>query len=138
MEPAMYEKIIVALGLSHGHGFRAMQVARRLRAETGRIMAVHVVVPVPSYASTYLPDDHMEHLFAEALAGVKARIGEDDGTKAVVLSGNPGPVLTGYAEEINADCIIVGSHKPDIQDYLLGSTAARVVRHALCSVHVLR
>jgi len=134
----MYKKIIVALGLSHGHGFRAMKVARRLCAEGGEIVAVHVVVPVPGYASTYLPDDHMEHVLAEAHAGIKARIGSDDCTEAVVLSGNPGPVLTDYARETEADCIIVGSHKPDIQDYLLGSTAARVVRHAPCAVHVLR
>jgi len=36
------------------------------------------------------------------------------------------------------DLIIVGSHKPGLQDYLLGSTAARVVRHAMCSVLVGR
>ena len=37
-----------------------------------------------------------------------------------------------------ADCIVIGSHKPGLIDYLLGSTAARVVRHAPCAVHVLR
>ncbi len=36
------------------------------------------------------------------------------------------------------DCIVIGSHKPGLSDYLLGSTAARVVRHAPCAVHVYR
>ncbi len=35
-------------------------------------------------------------------------------------------------------CIIVASHKPNVGDYLLGTTAARVVRHAACSVFVVR
>ena len=42
------------------------------------------------------------------------------------------------ADETHADLIIVASHQPDVQDYFLGSTAAKVVRHARCSVLVLR
>jgi nucleotide-binding universal stress UspA family protein len=34
--------------------------------------------------------------------------------------------------------IIIGSHSPSMQDYLLGPNAARVVRHANCSVLVIR
>ncbi|WP_170501927.1 universal stress protein, partial [Ruegeria atlantica] len=36
------------------------------------------------------------------------------------------------------DCIVLASHKPGMKDFFLGSTAALVVRHARCSVHVLR
>ena len=43
-----------------------------------------------------------------------------------------------YAKKIGADLIIVASHKPNVGDYLLGTTAARVVRHATCSVFVVR
>ena len=43
-----------------------------------------------------------------------------------------------WAESNKVDCIIINSHKPGLQDYFLGSTAARVVRHAQCSVHVIR
>lgn len=56
----------------------------------------------------------------------------------VVLTGHPGRTITDYAEKIGADCIIVGSHKPEMKDFFLGSTAARVMRYAPCSVHVLR
>jgi nucleotide-binding universal stress UspA family protein len=37
-----------------------------------------------------------------------------------------------------ADLIVVGSHRPAMKDYLLGTNAARVVRHAHCSVLVVR
>ena len=42
------------------------------------------------------------------------------------------------AEEAEADLIVVGSHRPAMKDYLLGTNAARVVRHARCSVLVAR
>jgi nucleotide-binding universal stress UspA family protein len=42
----------------------------------------------------------------------------------------------GFAEKAGADLIVVGSHRPAMEDYLLGSNASRVVRHARCSVPV--
>ncbi|MGQ7113147.1 universal stress protein, partial [Escherichia sp. TWPC-MK] len=42
------------------------------------------------------------------------------------------------AKKIPAHMIIIASHRPDITTYLLGSNAAAVVRHAECSVLVVR
>jgi hypothetical protein len=42
------------------------------------------------------------------------------------------------AEEAEADLIVVGSHRPAMKDYLLGTNASRVMRHARCSVLVAR
>jgi len=42
------------------------------------------------------------------------------------------------AKEKDVDLIIIASHRPGLQDYFLGSTAAKVVRHATCSVLVVR
>ena len=42
------------------------------------------------------------------------------------------------ADEQKADLIVVGSHRPNWSTYLIGSNAATVVRHALCSVLVVR
>ncbi len=134
----MYKKIIVALGLDHGHGATSLEMARRLRAEDGTIIALHVLEPVPGFASYYLPPDHESEIRKTAEAAVRDRVGEQTDAEVLVLSGHPGSTITEFAEEVGADCIIVGSHKPELQDYLLGSTAARVVRHAPCSVHVLR
>jgi nucleotide-binding universal stress UspA family protein len=43
-----------------------------------------------------------------------------------------------FARDIKADLIVMGSHRPAMKDYLLGSNAAQVVRHAMCSVWVVR
>jgi nucleotide-binding universal stress UspA family protein len=56
----------------------------------------------------------------------------------MVIKGHSGRSIIDVAVQKNADCIVIGSHKPGLIDYLLGSTAARVVRHAPCNVHVLR
>jgi nucleotide-binding universal stress UspA family protein len=42
------------------------------------------------------------------------------------------------AKESAVDLIVVTSHRPQMSTYLLGSNAAKIVRHATCSVLVLR
>lgn len=42
------------------------------------------------------------------------------------------------AEEIGASQIIMTAHRPNISEYLLGNNADKIVRHAKCSVNVLR
>ncbi len=141
----MYKLILLPLALDQGHGPRSMEIARRLKAEDGKIVAVHVLDKIPSFASYYMSPDKEKmpadieksiHLAAEK--GIAERIGKEKDAEAVVLTGHPGRTITDYAEKIGADCIIVGSHRPELKDFFLGSTAARIVRYAQCSVHVLR
>ena len=42
------------------------------------------------------------------------------------------------AEEIGADQIIMTAHRPNVSEYLLGNNADKIIRHAKCSVNVLR
>jgi len=141
----MYKTILLPLALDQGHGSRSMEIARRLRAEGGKIIAVHVLDKIPSFASYYMspdnekmPSDIEKEIHAAAIKGIAERIGPEKDVEAVVLSGHPGRTITDYAEKIGADCIIVGSHRPEMKDFFLGSTAARIMRYAPCSVHVLR
>ena len=46
--------------------------------------------------------------------------------------------ILAHDDKIGDDLITVASHKPDFGDYLLGTTASRVVRHAACAVLVVR
>ena len=47
-------------------------------------------------------------------------------------------VILKMAKKTNCDLIVIGAHRPELKDYLLGPNAARVVRHADCSVMVVR
>ena len=42
------------------------------------------------------------------------------------------------AKTINADLIVMSSHRPAMRTYFLGSNAGHVVRYAKCSVLVVR
>lgn len=42
------------------------------------------------------------------------------------------------AKELEVDQIVVGAHRPGSADFLLGTNTARIVRHAQCSVTVVR
>ena len=55
-----------------------------------------------------------------------------------VEEGSPKDRILEMAKKIPAHMIIIASHRPDITTYLLGSNAAAVVRHAECSVLVVR
>jgi nucleotide-binding universal stress UspA family protein len=134
----MYNKILVSLALDHGHGYKAIEMARRLRAENGQIVAVHVIDQVPGFARLYVTENDEKPLPKRAEEGIAERIGEQNDAEIEVLKGHPGRTIVDHAKKIGADCIIVGSHKPGLTDFFLGSTAARIVRYSPCSVHVLR
>ncbi|KEY59106.1 universal stress protein [Serratia sp. DD3] len=52
--------------------------------------------------------------------------------------GSPRDEVLLLAEEIGADLIVIGSRRPSVKTYLLGSNAAAIVRHAKISVMVVR
>ncbi|MFP4274307.1 MAG: universal stress protein [Paracoccaceae bacterium] len=56
----------------------------------------------------------------------------------IVATGNAYEEILHVAEADGASLIVVGAHKPDFRDYLLGPNAARIVRHASVSVYVVR
>ena len=55
-----------------------------------------------------------------------------------VRMGHSHKTILEVADENGVDLIIIGSHQPGMEDFILGSTAAKVVRHAKCSVLVIR
>ncbi len=134
----MYSNILVSLSLTHGYSGKALNIARTLLTTGGKITAIHVFEPVHSSVHLVVSDEEIEKVHDSSKAELARRIGDADDVETETLTGHAGRSITDYAEKIGADCIIVGSHKPGLQDYFLGSTSARIVRHAKCSVHVLR
>ena len=56
----------------------------------------------------------------------------------IVGNGNVYESILEVAKRIKADLIVVQARRPELRKYLLGPNAARVVRHATCSVMVVR
>jgi len=61
-----------------------------------------------------------------------------DGWPQATTVGYTSEGLMAVGERIGADLIVLASHRPAMKDYLLGANASRVVRHAPCSVFVVR
>jgi len=58
---------------------------------------------------------------------------------SLIKQGDPRDAVVDYASDTGVDLIIVGSHdESDVMRFLLGSVARAVVRHAPCSVEVVR
>jgi len=135
----MYKNILVPVALDHGHGTaEAMKVARRLCAEGGKITLLSVVEAVPGYVASYLTKGQMDKNRAEVEANLKADAGGVKDVQTRVIIGHAGSSIVDYAKDQDVDLIVIASHKPGLQDFFLGSTAARVVRYSQCAVHVLR
>ena len=63
---------------------------------------------------------------------------ELSGAAIEVASGSIWRGIVEIAARASADLIVLASHRPAMKDYLLGANAVSVVRHASCSVMVVR
>ncbi len=135
----MYSNILVPVAFDHDrNASESLDIAKALAADGATITALHVMEDVPAYIAQYLPEGQLEQNRVELETRLKEATGDAGNVKTVVISGHPGHSIVEYAKEKAVDCIVIASHRPGFQDWLLGSTAARVVRHAHCSVHVCR
>ncbi|MDV7341492.1 universal stress protein [Terasakiella sp. A23] len=134
----MYNKIIIASALDQGFMAKALDVAKALLAQNGQITVVHVLEPVNNVVQSFITSDFEAKTLARAEEMMAERLKDETGIESVILNGQAAKELSEYARNIDADCIVMGSHKPGLEDYFIGSTSGRVVRHAPCCVHVLR
>ena len=135
----MYKNILVPVAADHDpRTGGALDVARTLAAEGAKITALTVVEALPGYIQSQLPEGQVRQTVLDVEAGLKADLGGVSDVAPVVVEGHSARTILDFAEEQGVDLIVMASHRPDITDYFLGSTASRVVRHAHCAVHVLR
>ncbi|MDP2063847.1 MAG: universal stress protein [Phaeovulum sp.] len=135
----MYKNILVPVAFDHDQSpDAALAVAAKLADKGARITLLHVMEEVPAYAIDYLPEGYMQNLGEAIEAELAALAAKSPGVTPALARGAAGPAILAWAEDNEADCIIIASHRPGLSDYFLGSTASRVVRHAKCAVHVLR
>lgn len=134
----MYKKILVPMALDHDISPETLAIAKAVGENDCEIIAFHVHEEVQGSAKAYLDEGaveaglaHAKEIMTEKLAGIQ-------NVKPVLVTGHSSRTIIDFANSNGIDCIVIGSHKPGLSDYFLGSTAARVVRHANCAVHVHR
>lgn len=134
----MYKKILVPMALDHGISPQTLEIAKALLEPGGEIFAMHVYEAPQASVSAYLDAEDLKAGFEAAKERLKAKVAGVEGVTHIIERGHVARTIIDYAADHGVDCIVIGSHRPGLADYLLGSTAARVVRHAGCAVHVQR
>ena len=141
----MYKSILLAIDLPNRETQeKALQTAISLARNFSTKLCVMTVVPDFGMAivGTFFPEGFEEKALAksreELEAYVKEKVPDDIETHTIVAHGTIYSEILRVAKEVGADFIVVASHRPELRDYLLGPNAARVVRHADCSVLVVR
>jgi nucleotide-binding universal stress UspA family protein len=141
----MFRNILVPIDLSDKHSWRkALPAAAALCEAFGA--KLHVISVVPEFGlpiiGQYFPEGYEERVRQQVAKQLKAFVAEQvpDAvpTRRIVAEGKIYREILKAAAIIEADLIVMGSHHPELKDYLLGPNAARVVRHADCSVMVVR
>ena len=139
-ETALHKSILVAVDLGNVAKLDSLiDHASRYASADSKIILLNVVEDIPSWAAVELPRGIVEKSTQSALERLKALAASSSiEVEAEVRVGHPYKTILEVADEKSAELIIVASHQPELHDYFLGSTAAKVVRHATCSVLVVR
>ena len=140
----MYKRIVLAVDLADDSPTpKGLTQALELAAVGGgEVRLVNVQPLLPATFMEYVPADFDEEQEKRARGAMEAIIASialpAERLSFVVASGGVYHELLREAAEWKADLIVVGSHRPVMSDYLLGSNAKTIVRHAQCSVLVVR
>ena len=141
----MYKEILLAVDLNDIESQRkAIETAIALARAFGARVHVHTVLPdfgMPIVAS-YFPKGFESKALETAKQTlhdfVKETFPEDLGVLQILGQGGIYQEILSGAKQIGADLIVMASHRPGYEDYLIGPNASRVMRHAKCSVMVVR
>lgn len=140
----MFKQILAAVDLDNtDNAEKILRIAADIaNTYSARLHLLNVIGSVQAVVSQHLPVGYekmaMEKTETE-LATLSASVDLLQGD--VTSSARFGDIyreILAQAEKSSVDLIIIGSNKPQATDFLLGTNAARVVRHSPCSVFVVR
>jgi nucleotide-binding universal stress UspA family protein len=140
----MYKRILVPVDLTEPEFAKpAVDAAVELaRASGGIVRIVNVLPMTPVMLAEYVPADFDTQQRQTAEESI-AKLAQESGLEAarlstVVRQGGIYHEVLEEAELMQADLIVMVSHRPALKTYFLGSNAGHVVRYATCSVLVVR
>lgn len=141
----MYKDILLPVDLNEASSWnKALPTALEYCRAFGSTLHLMSVVPDFGLAqvSQYFPEGTEDKLLEERAAQLRdfiaANVPEEIPVQDIVAHGSVPKEIIATAENIDADLILMASHRPELKDYLLGPNSAYVVRHTGRSVLVVR
>lgn len=119
----------------------AIALARDRGGKVYLARAMMVPVSIPTAVWTLQGEDFSQFLVEHGnkeLAVSAERVPPALRGETITRLGQPADVVLALAEELEADLVVIGSHGYGGIDRVLGTTAAKVVNRAKCSVLVVR
>lgn len=140
-----FKKILVATDFSPGAGSALRTAVRIANASNGELVVAHAwEIAVPSVSETVAPREVFDELHHAAARGleqvvIEARTAGVKRVESRLSNGSAATEIVDAARELSCDLVVVGTHgRTGFARVLLGSVAEKVVRHASCSVLVVR
>lgn len=140
----MYKTLLVPIDIAEVDTARPTleRAVALAQASNGTVRLIHVRSLMPVAYMEFVPatfDIDQQRNAETRLAEIAASVPlPAERASATVRMGAIYNEILEEAETTGADLIVVGSHRPTMATYLLGSNAATIVRHAACSVLVVR
>jgi nucleotide-binding universal stress UspA family protein len=140
----MFNDILCAVDLGDEHSWKkALPKAIEMCGDSGNL---HLLTVIPEFGlsmiSQYFPDNFEETTLAATKDALRAFIDKNVpksvASRAIVAQGSIYEQILRIAAEIGCDAIVMAAGNPSLAQYVLGPNAAHVVRHAPCSVLVVR
>jgi universal stress protein F len=141
----MYNNILLPVDIEHtAESARALSIAVGEAQRSKAKLTVMTVAPgfgSPLVAS-YFEKGAVKGALKEVARHLKQYVDDNipDGVEveAVVAEGNPAERILKREQTDNIDLIVIASHNSQIEHIVLGSCAAKVVRHSQCTVTVVK
>ncbi|MEM7171217.1 MAG: universal stress protein [Pseudomonadota bacterium] len=141
----MYKSILLPVDLGNlDTQEKAAASAELVVTATGAELHLLAIVPDPGigFVTSFFPDDFQEKALEQAMVHLKEyadqRFAGKSDLHVHVAHGTVYREIVSKAEECGVDLIVMGSHRPELEDYLISANTAWVSRHAGCSVMVVR
>lgn len=140
----MYKSILLPIDPEHADASlaAAKRAKQMLEVESGILHLLTVIQPIGAYARVHFPEGFQEAAAEHAATELRQFV-EAAGLTGLTIqihvsAGVIYDQILASAAQIKPEIIVMASHRPALSDYLLGPNSARVVRHANCSVMVVR
>ncbi len=141
----LFTSILLPVDLNAPNGWKkSTEFAVKMALTVGAELHIITVLPdfgmsiVGSYFDKSFEQKAMQEISTKLNAFISDNIPSDVKSTGHVGHGSVYDEIMQTADKVKCDAIVIGAHRPELKDYLLGPNAARVVRHANQSVFVIR
>ncbi|MBC6438897.1 MAG: universal stress protein [Rhodospirillales bacterium] len=139
----MFRNVVMAIDLNEEESWR-IALPKAIEVAQGGVLHLVNVVPdyglaiVGQYFEKDAESDMREAARVQLHAFAEEHVPDDIRASCLIGAGSVHVEILRMATEVGADLIVLGAPEPGLKDYLLGPTAAHIMRHAKVSVLVIR